>query len=803
VWGCVFALAGCGAGTPTESPGVDGPGSDDRGASDAGAAIEDGPLPDVSTSVSAAAPDADGTPPSASCDFAALQNAKGGPLATSAYAVGDFGVTVTPGLGLRVTHAASPAGVAAESPAGEAFFVAARGTLAAEEHQGSFDLKETIAVTCTRPQVTSVVEGGGRLMLRGAFAGDADARCRALRFEVRMCAARPGHLVFEGRTSDPTFAALAVRVASPEREKVWGLGEQFPHDTLDLKGRRIPVIAQEGGIGRGHTPISQAVNAASKGSAGSEDSTYYAAPHVLTSGGRSFFLENTEVAFFDMTRRDRIDARVYAPTVRGRILAARTPLEQIERFTEYAGRMPPLPDWVSDGAIVALARPLDRSRTFVEKLRGRGAAIAGVWNQTWSGKVRTFVGEQVLWNWVQNPNTHPGWRDYVRWLDERGIKTLCYVNSMLREPPPDAGPVSRNLFQEALAGDHFVKDREGKPLFLPVTAFDVGLIDLSSEPARRFMKDVIKTEMLEKAGCSGWMADFAEALPFEAVLASGESAASYHNRYPVEWARINREAVEEAGMLGKVLVFNRSGHTRSPAYSLLLWEGDQLTTWDKYDGLVSALHGLIGGGFSGIALNHSDVGGYTSLSRFRLGYLRERELLHRWTEMAAFTAVLRTHEGNQPEEGNAQVYDDASIDHFARFTKVYRALKFYRSQLFAEAATKGWPVVRHLALHHPADADALSVDDQFLLGSDVLVAPIKNKCFTAPICPYDKDVYLPAGRWVHLWSGKVFGATQAGTRVQVKAPIGSPAVFYKEGSAVGATFVKNLRAEGITVPDPN
>ena len=242
-----------------------------------------------------------------------------------------------------------------------------------------------------------------------------------------------------------------------------------------------------------------------------------------------------------------------------------------------------------------------------------------------------------------------------------------------------------------------------------------------------------------------------------------------------------------------MLVWNRSGGARTPGVSTLLWEGDQLTTWDKYDGLVSALHGLLNGGFSGISLNHSDTGGYTSLSAGGIGYDRERELLQRWTEMNAFGTVLRTHEGNQPEL-DAQAYDDEGIAHFARMSKVYRALAFYRRTLFEDARTKGWPVVRHLALHYPGDAESWRTDDELLLGTEILVAPVKNKCFTWPLCPYDKDVYLPPGKWVHLWTGKPFGNATSGSHVTVKAPLGQPAVFYREGSSVGAQLVTNLRA---------
>jgi alpha-glucosidase len=104
-------------------------------------------------------------------------------------------------------------------------------------------------------------------------------------------------------------------------------------------------------------------------------------------------------------------------------------------------------------------------------------------------------------------------------------------------------------------------------------------------------------------------------------------------------------------------------------------------------------------------------------------------------------------------------------------------------------------MVRHLFLHYASDPEAWTADDQFLLGSEILVAPILNKCWTRPFCSYKKSVYLPAGQWVHLWNGKVYGSASSGTTVTVPAPIGNPAVFYRNGSVVGETLVKNLRAE--------
>lgn len=750
---------------------------------------------EIAAASPSAAPTGNG-PEDDPCAFGDPAVAPWRPAEARGLAVGEFEITLrdlAQGGALGVTHARFPGRDLFSSRAGRLVH-AAQAKLDVHEHQGSFSIEDHDRVACEAPRVTEIASEGHKVRLRGRFA-DAKKECDSLTFTVGFCQARPGHLAFEVKTSDPRFDAITFEAASDRDEKVFGLGEQFPHDKLDLKGRRIPVLAQEGGVGRGHVPISPAVNAASKGSAGSQESTYYAAPHVLTSRLRSFFLANTELVTFDMTAPDAIRVRTNAPIVRGRILAGASPLELLERFTEYTGRMPPLPKWVGQGAIVAMARELDEGLALVEKMKRGGVEISAVWNQTWPGKAKTYIGEQVLWNWAYNPQAHPGWSRYVERLDAQGIKTLCYVNSMFR-PVPEGVRVSRDTFTEGLGRDAFVKGPDAKPLMLPVTAFDVALLDVSKPDARAWMKEVIKTEMIDKARCSGWMADFAEALPFEAKMASGETGASYHNQYPVEWMRLNREVLEENGLVGKVLVWNRSGHTKTPGVSTLLWEGDQLTTWDKYDGLVSALHGLINGGLSGIALNHSDTGGYTSLSAGGVGYDREVELLERWAEMSAFTAVLRTHEGNQPQH-NAQVYDDARIAQFARMSKVYKALAPYRETLFAEAHQKGWPVVRHLLLEHPNDPESWSIDDEFMLGSELLVAPVKNKCFTWPLCPYDKEVYLPPGRWVHLWTGKVFGDAARGARVKVKAPIGQPAVFYREGSRAGADLVTRLRAASV------
>ena len=117
---------------------------------------------------------------------------------------------------------------------------------------------------------------------------------------------------------------------------------------------------------------------------------------------------------------------------------------------------------------------------------------------------------------------------------------------------------------------------------------------------------------------------------------------------------------------------------------------------------------------------------------------RPRELLLRWAELCAFSgAVLRTHEGVLPVD-NAQVWSDPqALAHFARLAKVFVAFRPYRRGLMREAASRGWPLIRHPVLHYPDDptllddarageaaADGVGGMRQFMLGADWMVIPV-------------------------------------------------------------------------------
>jgi alpha-glucosidase (family GH31 glycosyl hydrolase) len=208
---------------------------------------------------------------------------------------------------------------------------------------------------------------------------------------------------------------------------------------------------------------------------------------------------------------------------------------------------------------------------------------------------------------------------------------------------------------------------------------------------------------------------------------------------------------------------------------------DHEVSWDKHDGIKSAVTGLLSSGLSGYAFEHSDIGGYTAIDNFLLKYHRSKELLMRWIELSAFTVVFRTHEGNRPGV-NHQIYSDQeTLRHFDRFAKVYAAWKPYRTKLVEEAAETGLPVVRHPFVHYPEDPEVYGLEYQFMVGEELMVAPVLDPGEGAV------EVYLPAGRWVRLWSDKEYGTLEGGIYETVPAPVGSPPSSTKRARRRGAT----------------
>ncbi|KAL1548762.1 sulfoquinovosidase-like [Salvia divinorum] len=583
------------------------------------------------------------------------------------------------------------------------------------------------------------------------------------------------------------FNRICLTYSSERSERFYGFGEQFTH--MDLKGKRVPILVQEQGIGRGDQPITFAANLVSYRAGGDESTTYAPSPFYITSKMRSLYLEGYNYSVFDLTNDESVQIQMYGDKIEGRILNGNSPLELIERFTETIGRPQELPEWIISGAVVGLQGGTDVVRDIWDQLQSMETPISAFWLQDWVGQRKTVIGSQLWWNWEVDSIRYSGWRQMIEDLSAQKIKVMTYCNPCLA-PMDEKKNVGRHLFEEAKKLDILVKDKNGGPYMVPNTAFDIGMLDFTHPKAAAWFKQILQAMVDD--GVRGWMADFGEGLPVDACLYSGEDPITAHNRYPEIWARVNREFVEEwerSRPDESLVFFMRAGFRDSPKWASLFWEGDQMVSWQANDGIKSAVVGLLSSGISGYAFNHSDIGGYCAVSLPFFKYQRSEELLLRWMELNAFTTVFRTHEGNKPS-CNSQFYSNQkTLSHFSRFAKIYKAWKFYRLQLVKEASEKGLPVCRHLFLHYPKDEHAHELRyEQFLVGSEILVAPVLDKGKEVV------KVYFPQGEshvWKHVWTGKLHH--KQGVETWVEAPLGYPAIFVKDGSKIGEMFLENLR----------
>jgi len=672
---------------------------------------------------------------------------------------------------------------------GEPFVAFSRARSTVLESRGFFDIEDDQLPYTDVQTIDAIAGGTDGVTLAGRLEGrDTVGWC--IRFvaiddaQLQMNIAIDHELHGEKR--------VLLRHACSPSDRVFGFGAQFTH--VNLRGRSIDVLSQEPGIGRGVQPLTWFMNTAF-GAGGDDTRSNAPAPHYVTSGGQSLCLENHELSRFDLRHSDRIEVEVWSDNVSARIFAGETPADHIEAYTRFCGRMPPLPDWMQQGAVVGMQGGTEAAKQMWQTLKEANAPIAAFWLQDWVGARKTSVGSQLWWNWELDEQRYPGWDQFQAELQAAGARVLSYVNPFLVDVSERESGSERNLFREAEQAGYLVQNESGEPYLVQNTSFSAGMVDLTHPEARDWLKAVLHEQVLG-AGVSGWMADFGEALPFDAQLHDGSDAARYHNEYPEAWAQLNREVIQEAGREGDVVFFARSGFTRSPGQTTLFWLGDQLTSWSKEDGIRSAVTGLLSSGFSGFSQNHSDIGGYTTtaIPGFPvkiplLDYRRSAELLQRWIELNAFTAVFRTHEGNQPERNYQIDGDPKTLAHFARFARVFAALADCRKALGQDASTTGLPVVRHPWVCFPEDPATPDLAWQFMLGDSFMVAPVLDPGATTV------DVYLPKGTWRHLWSDAEITVADGGW-FQVDAPIGTPAVFFPLGDSFGESLVQHLDVGG-------
>ncbi|RKF13238.1 alpha-glucosidase [Alginatibacterium sediminis] len=568
-------------------------------------------------------------------------------------------------------------------------------------------------------------------------------------------------IAFEAASDD--YNRIWLRVDAKPSDNIYGCGAQLSH--FNLRGKDFPLWTSEPGVGRNKETYTTWQADVNDKAGGDYYTTNYPQPTFISSQKYFCHLQTTAWANFDFRHDQFHELQCWEIPEYLLFGMEDNYIDLMENFSDFFGRQPELPEWVYNGIILGIQGGTDFTVERVEQARKAGIKVSAAWCQDWQGIKFTSFGKRLQWNWQWNPEVYPDLDKRIHELKEDGIRFLGYINPYVLQDYP--------LYNEAKELGLLAKKIDGSDYVVDFGEFDCGVVDFTNPEGERWYKEVIKREMID-FGLDGWMADFGEYLPTDCVLHNGKSAELEHNDWPRRWAKINHEAIAESGKTDDILFFMRAGYTGIQGYCHTLWAGDQSVDWSMDDGLASVIPGALSTAMTGNGIHHSDIGGYTTLH----GNKRDQELLLRWTEMAAFTPIMRSHEGNRPNDNHQYFDDPASMAHLASMTRVYTHLKPYLKQIVAQNAGKGTPVQRPLFMHYEQDETCYDIQYQYLLGPDILVAPVHQAKQS------EWELYLPKDEWVHAWTGEVF----LGGWITIAAPIGKPPVFYRKASKHSALF---------------
>lgn len=573
---------------------------------------------------------------------------------------------------------------------------------------------------------------------------DEEGSTLSLEFSVGI----PTEVVRMTGATDSEFDAVALPLECDEGAGFHGFGEQY--GATNQRGEAFRLWLTEQGIGRDPELPLLPIN-------GNSHTTYFPMAYYFDPRGFGGLFRtqqpvevdicasNPELAWFEL--RDGIDLSIFAGP---------TGYDVIRQLGEEVGRPSLPPAWAWEPWI-AMQGGQDDVTAEIARLDTAGIPYSAVWVQDWTGiRPNLDGGFGVEYRWRTDTELYPDLPGMVADLHADGKRFLGYANPFI---DPDL-----DHFEDMSSSDMLLKDANGEDYVAFAPNILSAHLDFTAPQTQAYVQAELRA-MVEDIGMDGWMADFGEWAPLDAVVADGTDPIAYHETFPLHWHQQWRAVMDELRPDGDFAVFARSGATGVHATAQIYWIGDQEADFSPHDGLPTVVPAMLNLGLSGIPFVTHDIAGFS-------GGPSTKELFLRWTELGAFTPIMRTHEGSDKENNWRWESDDETIAHLRRFARVHVALTDELAALAELAAETGAPMVRPLMLEFPEDPGAVAVSDSFLLGSDLLVAPVVEAGATI------RTVYLPAGAtWFHVWTGDSYDGGQS---VEVEAPVGSPPVFSRD-----------------------
>lgn len=404
----------------------------------------------------------------------------------------------------------------------------------------------------------------------------------------------------------------------------------------------------------------------------------------------------------------------------------------IERYTELTGRAPMPPQWVLGYQQCRWGYKTETDfRQVITGFQSHDMPISAIHLD-----IDYMDGYRVF---TVDHDRFPDLKNFVSDLDSKGVKTVTIVNPGIKKDS------NYDLFQEGIKNDLFVKNPNGKPLYGLVWPGWAAFPDFTNSKTRQWWGSLYTR--LTNLGVAGFWHDMNEPTSFSAwgdpslPLATQHAFdgrkgqhLEAHNLYGLLMARSAYEALQKIHPDRRPWIFSRSGWAGMQQYAWS-WTGDTQTSWAS---LRMTIPEIIGMGLSGVPFTGPDIGGFSAHPT--------AELYTRWFQLAAFLPLFRTHSSLGSPNREPWVFGEPTTTIVRNFLRLrYQLMPFLYTQVWDTCQT-GHPFVRPLFWQDSNDSHLWDIDDSFMVGDSLLVAPILEEGSTT------RKVFLPRGEWYNFWN---------------------------------------------------
>ncbi|MDI3317076.1 MAG: glycoside hydrolase family 31 protein [Bacillota bacterium] len=547
---------------------------------------------------------------------------------------------------------------------------------------------------------------------------------------------------------------LRLRMRALPGERYVGLGEKVGF--LDHRGKRLEEWCRDV---LPHLPDT--------------DPLYQAIPFLMVlrpvgaEAARSvgLFLASTWRTSFDLAARDpealRLGVDARAGGLELWLVAGPEPAAVLERYTELTGRTPLPPLW-------ALGYHQSRYSYYPEpavRELARGFRERGIPCDAIHLDIHYMDGYRVF-TW--DPERFPEPERMARDLARDGFHLVTILDPGVKVDP------DYRVYREGLERDVFCRTREGEVYRGEVWPGTTAFPDFARPEVRRWWGDLHRG-LLDR-GVDGIWNDMNEPAVFdgpgksmpEDVTHRDERGrtlphAAVHNAYALLEAEATRQGMLRARPDERPFLLTRAGFAGIQRYAAV-WTGDNASWWEH---LQMATPMLLGLSLSGVPFAGTDIGGFLGDS--------SPELYARWIELGAFSPFCRTHTALDTRAQEPWSFGPEVEAIARRYIRLRYRLLPYLYALFREAERTGLPPLRPLWLVFPEDPGSHGVWDQFLLGEQLLLAPVDRPGARR------RPVHLPPGRWREAWSGRWH---RGPADILVEAPLDRIPAFIREGAVL-------------------